>query len=142
MSLIFLKVVVITMMASPIQNNTKKPLKSLYSLLGSKWETRAAYSTVGNILCFCCARTCLRAEEMEWADGGASAGRGVERPLQRLSQARLKQKGVAYLDMADNGPSWFPLGFKLPSSDCARRTMGLPGLTGRGRSMCSVPSFW
>ena len=89
MSLIFLSIVVMTMMASPIQNSTKKPLKSRYSLLGSKWDTLAAYSTVGNILCFCCALICFRAEEMDWADGGASSGMGVEQPLLLVEQDPL-----------------------------------------------------
>ena len=91
MSLIFLNIVVMTMIASPIQNRTKKPLKSRYSLLGSKCDTLAAYSTVGNILCFCCALTCFRADEMDWADGGASSGRGVERPLLRIEQDLFDQ---------------------------------------------------
>lgn len=85
----FLNAVVKTMIAKPIQNSTKKPLKSRYSLLGSKWETRAAYSTVGNILCFCCALTCFLAEEVAWADGGASSGSGVERPLVLFSNVSL-----------------------------------------------------
>ncbi len=91
MSLIFLNIVVMTMIASPIQNRTKKPLKSRYSLLGSKCDTLAAYSTVGKILCFCCALTCFRADEMDWADGGASSGRGVERPLLRIEQGLSDQ---------------------------------------------------
>ncbi len=86
MSLIFLNIVVITMIASPIQKSTKKPLKSRYSLLGSKCDTLAAYSTVGNILCFCCALTCFRADEIDWADGGASSGIGVDRPLLVVEQ--------------------------------------------------------
>ena len=52
-SFIFRRPVVMAMIARPIQNRTKKPLKSLYSLLGSKWDTRAEYCTVGNIRSFC-----------------------------------------------------------------------------------------
>ena len=57
--------VVMTMMASPIQNRTKKPRKSRWSLLESKWDKRAAYSIVGKRRCLCWARTCRRADDIE-----------------------------------------------------------------------------
>ncbi len=41
---------------------------------------------VGNSLRRCWARTCLRAEEIDCTDGGASAGIGVERPLELLEK--------------------------------------------------------
>ena len=40
---------------------------------------------VGNSRRRCSARTCFRAEDMECADGGASARTGVERPLKPLA---------------------------------------------------------
>ena len=36
---------------------------------------------VGKMRRRCSARTCFRAEESDFADGGASSGTGVERPL-------------------------------------------------------------
>lgn len=42
---------------------------------------------VGNSLRRCWARSCLRAEEIDCTDGGASAGIGVERPLESLEEA-------------------------------------------------------
>jgi hypothetical protein len=40
---------------------------------------------VGNNLRRCSALTCFRAEDIECADGGASGGTGVERPLKQVS---------------------------------------------------------
>jgi hypothetical protein len=49
---------------------------------------------VGNSRRRCSARSCFRAEDMEWADGGASAGTGVERPLQQLAIVHGGYMGV------------------------------------------------
>lgn len=73
--------VVAAMIASPIQNKTKNPLKSRYSLFGSKCETREAYSIVGKIRRLRSALMCLRAEEIDCTEGGAFSGIGVEVPL-------------------------------------------------------------
>jgi hypothetical protein len=62
-SLRFRSPVVITSIASPIQNSTKKPLKSLCELEGSKWDTRSVYSTVGKSRLF--ARICCLAVDID-----------------------------------------------------------------------------
>src|SRR3569833_728393 len=73
--------VVMAMMASPIQNRLKKPWKSRCSEAGSKCDTREANSMVGKMRRLCSARTCFLADESTCCDGGASGGTGVERPL-------------------------------------------------------------
>jgi hypothetical protein len=40
---------------------------------------------VGKSLRRCSARSCFLADEMDWIDGGASIGTGVERPLRPLA---------------------------------------------------------
>lgn len=68
------------MIARPTQNNTKNPRKLLYSLRGSKYDTRDSYSTVGNSRR--CCLSVLRAAEVAFTDGGASSGgAGVLGPL-------------------------------------------------------------
>ena len=48
---------------------------------------------VGNMRLRCSARNCLRAEEMDCTDGGASGGIGVERPLWLLAEVSMKEGG-------------------------------------------------
>ena len=108
-SLIFLSIVVMTMIASPIQNKTKKPLKSRYSLFGSKCDTRAEYSTVGKSRCFCCARICFRADDIDCTEGGASRGSGVDLPLGDNQRASSNRPGkVSCLEGPEIGTSVYP----------------------------------
>lgn len=73
---------------------------------------------------------------MDWADGGASSGMGVERPLLRVEQDLFDQSSMpTYLELPEIIVSICPFGFRLLSPDWARRIMGLPGLIGRGRAM-------
>lgn len=84
-SLTFLNIVVITMIVKAIQKRTKNPWKSLYSDFGSKWDTRDAYSIVGKRRRRDSARICFRADDIDWAEGRASGGSGVERPLSQVN---------------------------------------------------------
>ena len=89
--------------------------------------------------CFCCARICFLADEIDFADGGASGGIGVERPLLHISTDTSYQfKSRGYLEILEDIASIPWLGFKAASSDCVRETKGLPCLIGRGRMRLSI----
>lgn len=81
------RIAVIAIIAREIQKRTKKPRKLVYSLRGSKCETRGAYSIVGNRRDLFCARICRRTEDVACVEGGASEGMGVVRPLFRSEQS-------------------------------------------------------
>jgi hypothetical protein len=53
---------------------------------------------VGKSLRRCSARSCFLADEMDWIDGGASIGTGVERPLRLLAGLSiLEEEATSYV---------------------------------------------
>lgn len=92
---------------------------------------------VGNSLRLCSARSCFLAEEIDWTEGGASAGTGVERPLHFTQLCPVQMKVITYLVCPDALPLC-KLSATANSVDRdARSTAGCPGLTARGRRICS-----
>lgn len=57
---------------------------------------------------------------MDWTDGGASAGIGVERPLLEPEYFYHTHLGASEYLEAPDGTFGIPLGFRKPSSLCVR----------------------